>query len=79
MDIQLSRNQERGYGREGRKLGGFVDLAVDTTQEEFGQAYGGQFATNIWFSVNHILEGFGFQMRCKATWGAFLPESNISP
>lgn len=38
----------------GRRLGS-VDLAVDTSQKEFGQAGGGYLAVSVWFSIDHIL------------------------
>ena len=55
------------YGCPGAKsrLGGPVDLAVDTPQEEFCQACTGQVATGEWFGIDYILEDLSRQTR----WG----------
>ena len=47
-----------GMSRRGGLDGpGLVDLAVDTSQEEFGQAGGGHLANSVRLSINHILKG----------------------
>jgi len=60
------RGQKAGMLRGG-ELGGLgpVDLAVDTSQEEFGQAGGGYLANGVRLSINHILKGLGGRSRCK--------------
>jgi len=56
--------QKRETGvRKGRESRGLVDLTVDTSQEEFGQAGGGYLATSAWFSINHILEDLNRKTR----------------
>jgi hypothetical protein len=51
-----------------RGLGRLVDLAVDTSQEELGQAGGGHFATSeVRFSINHILGGSSDEMQKPPT------------
>lgn len=61
MDIRPSKGRNCVCQGE-RDLGGTdVDLAVDTTQQEFYQFGGGELAVAVWFCVNHVLKILFYQ------------------
>jgi len=66
---------------KGRELRGPIDLAVDASQEYFGQAGGGHLAASVRFGINHILENLGRKARCRKPLiqETFSPESSVSP
>lgn len=63
VEMGMAAQKQKTWVWKGRGSRGLVDLTVDTSQEEFGQAGGSHLAPSAWFSINHILENLN-----RKTW-----------